>query len=234
MSEETTKYVNESPEAEHPVFTPEQIEEAGKQMSAYKTIRSREAWQARHGGLYAKYTEKRMSKQGLIKTFRRFMTYEAKDYFAKHTIKAEDILRIGIDKFIVANGWSCRSDVVKWRRNRVRLQVCPGCDDQFVPALVQQNHGLCIHCRKDFSNVAIRGYVSRMLYQLEDDATTDQPTFLVNFYALFANDKAFRDLFRKDNAFAIAEELRVKEERDAAAKALEETSQENVDSSSDA
>lgn len=209
MKKEYSPWTGEEVQVEAITFSPEQMEEAHAQLSGYRAPRSRIAYQERHAGVYSKYDEKRISKQGMLKIFRRFATYEAADYFQEHTIRPEDILRIGIDKFVVANGWTRRTEVRAWRNYKVRLHVCPSCEDQFVPALMQQNHGLCRHCRKEFSNLAIRSYVTRNLEEREtDEVETDQPSFLINFYALFTHDRAFRNMFRVDALFAQEEEER--------------------------
>lgn len=210
MNETNDKMINpwtgERVERERDPVTSEQMAEIDRQLAEYEPPVGREAWTARHGGLYTKYSDKRLSRSGLARLFRRFLRYEMRAYCEAHDITLADILSIGIEQFIVANGWRKVSDVAGWRRNRVRLHVCPSCRDQFVPAMYQTNHGLCIHCRKEFSDKAIRGFILR---QMEDASIrgearqTSEPSLLVDFYILFNGSAEFRDLFRKGDRFAV-------------------------------
>ena len=193
-------------------ITSEQMREVDRQLDDYIPPADREEWNNRHGGLYSRYSEKRLSRSSLNRIFNRFLRYEHRAYCEAHDIVLEDILRIGIEQFVVANGWRKVSHVATWRKNKVRLHVCPGCDKQFVPAMYQTNHGLCIHCRKDFSEKAIRGYMQRSIDEMkrsieeqgleDEERRTTEPSFMVNFYILFKHDKLFRDLFRKGDPFA--------------------------------
>lgn len=212
MDKQISPWTGESIEREVSPITSEQMAAIDRQLADYVAPADREEWNERHGGLYSTYSEKRLSKSGLSRIFRRFLRYELKAYCAAHEITLEDILRIGIEQFVVANGWRKVGHVATWRNNKIRLHVCPGCKDHFVPAMFQTNHGLCVHCRKNFSDKAIRGYVKRHIDELnaalEEDAAdeerkTREPSFLVNFYILFTKDEVFRDMFRKGDPFAL-------------------------------
>lgn len=212
MDKQINPWTGETIERELAPVTSEQMAEIDRQLATYAPPATREEWNERHGGLYSTYSEKRLSKSGLSRLFRRFLRYEMKAYREAHDITLEDILRVGIEQFVVANGWRKVSQVATWRNNKIRLHICPSCNNHFVPAMFQTNHGLCIHCRKDFSDKAIRGYFKRNMDEMkaalvehenaDEERRSKEPSFLVNFYILFKNDAMFRDLFRKGDPFA--------------------------------
>lgn len=199
-------WTGETVERRRDPVTSEQMAEIDRQLAAYEPPVGREEWTKRHGGLYAKYSDKRLSRSGLSRLFRRFLRYELHPYCDTHDITLADILAVGIEQFVVANGWRKVSDVAAWRRNRVRLHVCPSCRDQFVPAMYQANHGLCVHCRKEFSDKAVRGFILRQMAASGakgEERRTSEPSLLVDFYILFSRNQEFRDLFRKGDPFAL-------------------------------
>lgn len=214
MDKQVSPWTGETVEREVVAITSEQMAEIERQLATYEPPADREEWNVRHGGLYTRYSEKRLSRSGLARLFNRFLRFEYRAYCATHDITLEDILKVGIEQFVVANGWRKVSHVSTWRTNKVRLHVCPGCEGQFVPAMYQTNHGLCIHCRKEFSDKAIRGYVQRSIDEMkraiqeqdgpDEERRTSEPSFMVNFYILFKHDKVFRDLFRKGDPFAVS------------------------------
>lgn len=190
--------------------TPELLVEIERQLKAYEAPIDKETWFARHGGVYSKYSHKRLSKSALSRIFTRFMRHARYDYLKHHDITLEDILRIGIEQFVVVNGWRKPSQVDGWIHNRVRIDICPGCGKHFVPALIQVNQGLCMHCRKEFSFPAIRQFMVEQTASSQESRNTSDPSMLVNFHIMFKNDEAFRNLFRKEDAFAIELEARSK------------------------
>lgn len=212
MDKQVNPWTGEQLESTPSTVTSEQMKEIERQLDSYVPPKDRTEWNERHAGLYSSYSEKRLSKSSLARLFNRFLRYERRAYCAAHDITLEDILNVGIERFIVANGWRKVSQVATWRRNAVRLHVCPGCDGQFVPAMYQTNHGLCSHCRKEFSDKAIRGYVQQTIDEMRKElaeqkegaepSQTSEPSFLVNFYVLFEKDAIFRNLFKKDDPFA--------------------------------
>lgn len=213
MDKQVNPWTGEAVEQEASPITSEQMAEIKRQLDAYTPPKDREEWHARHGGVYARYSEKRLSKSSVARLFNRFLRYELRDYCAAHDLTLEDILRVGIEQFIVANGWRKVSQVATWRRNKIRLHVCPSCGEHFVPAMYQTNHGLCVHCRKSFSDKAIRGYIQQTIDEMRkevdeqeesnEERRTSEPSFFVNFYILFNRDQVFRDLFRNGDPFAM-------------------------------
>lgn len=191
-------------------ITPEQLEAIEKQLQEYSAPVDKESWYARHGGVYSKYSHKRLSKSALSRIFKRFMLHARHDYLKHQDLTMDDIIRIGVEQFVVANGWLKPKQVDGWVQNRVRIATCAGCDAHFVPALIQVNQGLCRHCRKKYSFPAIRQFMVEQTASNEEAENTKDPSMLVNFHIMFKNDAVFRSLFLKEDEFAIELEARAK------------------------
>lgn len=162
----------------------------------------------RYAGMYGSDKDKVIPKKHLKKIWSTFITDERIDYItSNNTVSVEEIVSIGIDKFVRTNGWSRSSDVRNWRSNSVRVGKCPECNDQFLPMIMQANHGLCSHCRPKFSVKAIQRFVEHLIstspryYLAHRDA-------LMDFYIMFYSDNAFRKLFLKDSETAKEYETR--------------------------
>lgn len=162
----------------------------------------------RYGGMYGTDKDEVLPKRKLEKIWRKFLLQERIDYIVKNnTVSIEDIVNIGIDKFIRTNGWEKAADVPTWRNNVVRVGICPECKDQFIPLIMQTNHGLCKNCRPNFSGKAIKRFVEHVIstspryFRAHQDA-------LMDFYIMFYNDSIFRKMFIKDSPTAIEIEER--------------------------
>lgn len=169
---------------------------------------SKEEMKKRYAGMYGKLPDKPMSRSRLVRIFERFIQDERRDFIIKHnTISMDDIVTIGIDKFVQTLGWAKPADVKNWRSNVVRLGVCPECGDQFIPLMFQTNQGLCNHCRPNFSVKAIKRFIEYVI-TTNDRYQEAHHDALMDFYIMFYNDVNFRKLFIKESESAVEMETR--------------------------
>lgn len=156
----------------------------------------------RYAGVYAKDTGGRLSVSQLQNTWTRFMEREYRGFLEAHVnLTMSKIVEIGLDKFIYAMGWRRPSDASRWRNNKLRIGACCHCEDQFMPMMLQYNHGLCVNCRPLYSSKAIRKYIIRQLHISEryDHAQHD---LLMDFHIVFYHDPVLRRLFLVDSETA--------------------------------
>lgn len=156
----------------------------------------------RYAGMYGTDRGYVIPKSQLQRIWKKFILEERIDYITmNNTVSVEEIISIGIDKFVRTNGWMRPGDVPKWRTNVARVGKCPECSDQFIPLLMQTNHGLCNNCRPKFSVKAIKRFVEHTIATNERYFMADKDA-LMDFYVMFYNDPAFRKLFVKDTESA--------------------------------
>jgi hypothetical protein len=149
----------------------------------------------RFAGVMGRDEHKRLSVSLLKNTWEKFMKKEYRGFLNAHVnLSLEQIMKIGIDKFIYIMGWEKPSDVSSWHNNKLRVGACCHCQDQFIPMIFQHNHGLCSNCRPFYSAKAIRSFA---IHQLNDSQRYHkaQNDLLMDFYILFYHDKKFRELF---------------------------------------
>lgn len=161
-------------------------------------------------GVISKDEHTRLSVSQVKNIWERFMKGEYRPFLNAHlNLTLADIIKVGIDKFIYVMGWKRPSDVPSWHNNRVRVGVCCHCHDQFIPMMLQYNHGLCANCRPEYSISAIRKFAIHQLNtsQRYHEATQD---LLMDFYIIFYMDEKFRKLFLKGSE--TAEEMEAFEE----------------------
>lgn len=163
---------------------------------------SPEVLEHRYQGMLGTDGKEYLSHSTLVRIWKKFMVEERRDYILRHnTLSMDDLVRIGIDKFIMTNGWKKPSDVSSWRNNVVRIGVCPDCKDQFVPLMFQTNHGLCKTCRVQYNTKAIRKFITNVL-ATNDRYLNAMDDALMDFYIMFYSDDEFRHLFKKGDPFA--------------------------------
>lgn len=148
----------------------------------------------------------------VIELWNRFKESELEEYLKKTgNFTANDILRVGIDRFFYSLGVTKKEDLSAWRDHKVSLCVCPHCDSEFTMFLFDVNAGLCRKCSHDYSFDAIKVFIDRNMKEAAEDSMKDgaeNPDFdrigniVVNFTALFHNDEKLRHLFLKDSEFA--------------------------------
>lgn len=156
-----------------------------------------EEMKLRYAGVYGTDRYEAIPKKQLERIWRKFIINERIDYITmNNTVSVDEIVSIGIDKFVKTNGWRRAGDVANWRANTVRVGKCPECNDQFIPMMMQTNHGLCDHCRPAFSVTAIKAFVEHTISTNERYFRAHQDA-LMDFYIMFYNDRTFRTLFRK-------------------------------------
>lgn len=153
-------------------------------------------------GVISKDEHTRLSASQVKNIWERFMKGEYRDFLNAHlNLTLAEIIKIGIDKFIYVMGWKRPTEVTSWHNNRVRVGVCCHCHDQFIPMILQHNHGLCINCRQEYSISAIRKFAIRQLNTSKRYHEASQD-LLMDFYIIFYNDEKFRKLFLKDSKYA--------------------------------
>lgn len=163
----------------------------------YKEDMSPEEMKARYAGMYGKMRETPMPRRKLERIWDLFLQEERRDFIISHnTMSISEILRIGIDKFVMTLGWEKVSDVATWRNNVVRIGICPECKEQFIPLMFQTNQGLCNNCRPNFSVKAIRRFMEYVIAK-NDRYENAHHDALMDFYIMFYNDELFRKLFVK-------------------------------------
>lgn len=153
-------------------------------------------------GVISKDEHDRLSVSQIKNIWERFMKSEYRSFLDAHlNLTLEQIVKIGIDKFVYVMGWKRPSDVPSWHNNRVRVGACCHCDNQFIPMMLQHNHGLCVNCRPSYSIKAVRNFAIHQLNTSEryHEASHD---LLMDFYIIFYMDKNFRKLFLKDSESA--------------------------------
>lgn len=152
-------------------------------------------FKTRYAGFLAKDTGDRLSVSQLNRIWDKFIRDEYRGFLHAHVnITMEQIVSIGIDKFIYVLGWKRPSDVASWHNNKLRIGVCCHCQDQFLPMMLQFNHGLCANCRPHYSAAAIRNFVIRQLNTSERYEKAHHDC-LMDFYIMFYHDEKFRSLF---------------------------------------
>jgi hypothetical protein len=169
--------------------TDEQREEALKQVTDH--------FKKRNAGFLGKDDGDRLSISQIKRIWEKFMRDEYRAFLNAHTnMTMEQIIKIGIDKFVYALGWKRPSDVPVWHNNRLRVGICCHCQDQFIPMMLQYNFGLCGLCKPIYSSKAIQNFVLRQLgvSKRYDGAQHD---LLMDFFIMFYNDPIFRNLFLK-------------------------------------
>lgn len=187
-------------ESEKHVVKEEHIAEMDVFFKQYKPLEEEEM-KLRFKGVIGKLPN--MPTRSMLKSiWATFLENERFDYIvSNNTVDMDQIVKIGFDKFVLTNGWNRSSDVKKWRNNKLRIGVCPHCQDQFVPLVFQVNYGLCSGCRPDFSLKSIRKYIDYVGSTDERYAGAEQD-LLMNFFILFYTDINFRVMFTKGHPFA--------------------------------
>lgn len=153
----------------------------------------------RYGGILGKDVGDRLSVSQISRIWEKFLRGDYRSFLQAHVnLTMKQLIDIGIDKFIYVMGWKKPSDVVTWHKNKLRVGVCCQCQNQFIPMMLQYNHGLCAGCRPMYSVSAIRNFIIRQLntskrYELA------QHDLLMDFYIIFYHDIPFRKLFLKDS-----------------------------------
>lgn len=153
-------------------------------------------------GVISKDEHTRLSVSQVKNIWERFMKGEYRSFLNAHlNLTLADIIKVGVDRFVYVMGWKRPSDVPSWHNNRVRVGVCCHCQDQFIPMMLQTNHGLCVNCRPKYSVTAIRKFAIHQLNTSERyyEATQD---LLMDFYIIFYMDEKFRKLFLKGSESA--------------------------------
>ena len=183
-------------------------------VKGYDPDMDHEEFKQRYAGLYQKDEGKRLSKSSMRRIWNKFVKEERIRFFEVHnTFNVQQVLAIGVDKFIYTMGWTKPSHVRRWRNNKLRVGICCHCNDQFIPLLFQANHGLCHNCRPLYSVKAIKNYVIREL-ESSDRYYEAHRDLLMDFYIMFYHDAQLRSLFLKTSDFAQSleeEELEVPE-----------------------
>jgi len=169
--------------------TEEETDEALKACTAH--------FKRRYAGVIAKDQGERLSPSKIKRIWEHFMRHEFRSFLDSHlNLKFESLLDIGIDKFIYTLGWRKASDTASWHNNKVRIGTCCHCNDQFIPMMFQQNHGLCSNCRPLYSVTAIRNYILHVMNQSDRYANATHD-LLMDFYIMFYSDPQLRKLFLK-------------------------------------
>lgn len=168
----------------------------------YQEDMDQETFAKRYAGVLASKNKKRLSKSSIKRIWGKFIKEERLDFFAVHTNLTEyDVARVGADKFIYTIGWTKPAHIHNWRKHKVRIGICCHCDDQFVPMMLQTNHGLCNHCRPLYSSKAMQQFVLKELNGSERYFKAHRD-MLMDFFIMFYNDPSLRVLFLKDSEFA--------------------------------
>lgn len=180
------------------------IEDEDEQKEALKKRRS--AFHKTYAGVISKDTGERVTPKQLKKIWKRFMKEEYIPFLQAHTnLNISQIVDIGVDKFVYVLGWQDVTDVDSWRQNKIRIGVCCHCHDQFIPMMLQYNHGLCYNCKPHFSEKAIRKFMIRQL-NIAPRYDQAQNDLLMDFYIIFYHDDKFRKMFLKDTETAASME----------------------------
>jgi hypothetical protein len=161
--------------------------------------KAKEMFRERYAGIVAKDEGIRLSPAQVRNIWEKFMRDEYRGFLRSHVnITLKDILDIGVDKFIYTLGWNKPSQVVSWHNNRVRIGICCHCKDQFIPMMLQYNHGLCRNCRPTYSHKAIRHFILHQLNVSERYNGADKD-MMMDFYIMFYHDDKFRSFFIKNS-----------------------------------
>ena len=70
------------------------------------------------------------------------------DFKVMHGFGREEIKRIGMKKFINAEGWKDENDVVKFNTDALHIGICPSCNNEF--GVSESNFCLCTKCKPSF------------------------------------------------------------------------------------
>lgn len=189
------------------IFTKEEEEKAFQAIRALKKSDRKKRMRSVYGKV-----EPFETNEEVIELWNRFKETELEEYLKKTgNFTASDILRIGIDRFLYALGITKKGDVSAWRDHKVSLCVCPSCDSEFTMFLFDVNAGLCRECSHDYSFDAIKAFIDRSMREAAEDSWDKEKNapdyarigdIVMNFTALFHNDKNLRNLFLKDSPFA--------------------------------
>jgi len=125
----------------------------------------------------------------ITEIWNKFLAEEEKDFKEKCHFGKEEITKIGIDKFIKANGWMSPDDVSKWRTDALHIMPCPECGEEF--GIFDDNDlGLCLKCLPKFD---LEKFWSDLFALAGEDAEK-----LAIGIRGFINFKSIRDSYRKE------------------------------------
>lgn len=165
----------------------------------------------RNAGFLGKDDGDRLSVSQIKRIWEKFMKDEYRSFMNAHTnMTMEEIIKIGIDKFVYALGWKRPSDVPSWHKNKLRVGICCHCQDQFIPMMLQYNFGLCGLCKPLYSAKAVQNFV---IHQLGVSKRYEgaQHDLLMDFFIMFYHDQTFRNLFLTGTTSAKAWETEIGE-----------------------
>ncbi|MGE7305818.1 hypothetical protein ACQKJG_18515 [Priestia megaterium] len=182
----------------------EKVDLAETEQERLEAIKARSLhFKDRFAGVVSKDMGDRLSPSKIKKMWEKFICGEYRDFLQAHVnLTMQDIVEIGVDKFFYVMGWKKPSDVSKWRNNKVRIGYCCHCHDQFVPMILQYNHGLCLNCKGHYSETAIRNFVIRTLNE-SNRYHEAQHDMMMDFHIMFYHDEQFRRMFLVGDEFAI-------------------------------
>lgn len=108
----------------------------------------------------------------------RFRKCEANDFTKARHISLKEIRRVGIEKFIRANGWKTPQDVTKWRDDLLEVVPCPHCKQDF--GVLDDSLGLCDSC---LTWIDIRKFYEDLYATVSEEDTEKMSKALVLFYS---------------------------------------------------
>lgn len=153
---------------------------------------------------YGKKDNILLSESNLKKIWKRFKETELADFVRTNIyVTADDILRIGIDRFFYALGIHGRKQIASWRKHTIHIGVCPHCKDEFVAIMPEINLSLCRQCLREYDMEAIRLYIKKIATHTQEKlgATAGNVT-VFKFFLLFKTEDAFREMFLNGSEFA--------------------------------
>jgi hypothetical protein len=131
-----------------------------------------------------------------------FCINEAKEFNDTMSYGADEIIRIGLKKFIDANDWRTVEDVKKWKTDKADVIICKHCNEEFAHLDITGRldlHGICSICAPLYDLDRINSVSS---FEADKEHYADLKDPAMRFMAArvrvmeqFAFDKEFRDKF---------------------------------------
>ena len=114
-----------------------------------------------------------------------FLDTEEPEFKKAFGFGKKDIRKVGVRRFVKANGWASTEDVVKWRTDKLHVTICPSCKKDF--GIMDDSLGLCDKCVNLFD-------LNSFYEDIKKHAKTDQD--IAKSLTYFYCSPRFRDNYR--------------------------------------
>jgi len=137
-------------------------------------------------------TGTRLSKTVVNSIWVAFLKTEAAEFTKQMGYGPKEIHKIGIRKFVDANGWFLTQHVSRWRTDAWRVVVCPECGKDF--GILSDDMGLCPKCLPRFD---LNKYFGEIHKIVDEDKPELMGAAIGKAMVVFMGDPETRARYRK-------------------------------------